>query len=259
MLFGWFYVRNQVRYGDIGASAFVLDYFRRRPAGSIVHILGLGHVWVNLYQRMALTGRPSWHIPRFTTAIAVLALAGLVVALVTKRRGWWRGGMWLSIGAVALITLTVAQHVAGGGNPYPRYFFPVLGVLACLTVLGLDRLLPRVLPLAVVVAMACWLMSKLPISVDPHAWTVYRRPRDGLRPTPVALRVLAAGDMARRLAGVLIVAGGVAAAYGLIAESVRGVRRHHRSNQSPIEAPGSDHTSSASLGNVVGSRSGANT
>ena len=254
--FGWFYVRNERLYGDLGASAFVLHYFRRRAAGSVPHILGLGHVWMRMYRRMTTTAPLDWHVPRFATLVAVLAIAGLVLALLTRRRGWWRAGILLALGAVAVITVTVAQHIAGGGNQYPRYFFPVLGVLACLVVLGLDRLLARLLPLAVVLAMAGWLMTKLPISVDP---TEVTRPRDRTRPMPLLLQVLPAGDGARRLVALVAIAGGVAALYGLIVETRRARRARQGSNQSPIATLGSDHTSSAPLANIVGSSSGANT
>jgi Predicted membrane protein (DUF2142) len=254
--FGWFYLRNQIVYGDIGASSFVLEYFRRRSAGSIPHIISLGRVWLFMYRRMTSAAPLDWHVPRFATLFAVLSVAGLVLALLTRRRGWWRGGILIGVGAVALTALTVAQHIAGGGNWYPRYFFPVLGVLACLAVLGLDRLLPRILPLVAVVAMACWLMTKMPISVDP---TEITRPRDGSRPTPILLQVLPTGDGPRRFAAVLLVLGGIAAVYGLVAETLKERRAVQGSNHSPIGTPGSDHTSSASLPSIVGSSSGANT
>lgn len=258
VLFGWFYVRNQVRYGDIGGSTFLFHYFRRGARGSIVDMLQSGHTWGRMYRRMTSTAPLNWSVPRFATLIAVLAVAGLVLALVIRKRHVWRAGVAVGLLSVAVITLTVAQHLSGGGNAYPRYFFPVLGVMACLMMIGLDRIVPRVLPLVVLLAMACWLMTKIPMSVDPLSVT---RPRDAHRPTPAALQVLPAGDWARRLVAALLVAGGVAALYGLIAESIRGLRRPHAfgSNQSPIETPGSRHTSSAPSDTIVGSSSGANT
>ena len=105
--------------------------------------------------------------------------------------------------------------------------------------------------------MAGWLMTKLPISVDP---TEVTRPRDRDRPMPLLLQVLPAGDGARRLVALVAIAGGVAALYGLIVETRRSGRRARQgSNQSPIATLGSDHTSSAPLANIVGSSSGANT
>ena len=83
---------------------------------------------------------------------------------------------------MAVITLTVAQHLAGGGNPYPRYFFPVLGVLAALAAVGFERLVPACFPLVVVAAMAWWAIKLMPIGVDP---VFTRRPRDnGAVPPP---------------------------------------------------------------------------
>ena len=110
--------------------------------------------------------------PRALTVVTWLAAAGLVVVAVTGRTGDRtstgergrvdRRGLLLSAIAVALIALTIAQHLAGGGNGYARYFFPVLGVLATFVVLGLDRLVPRVLPAAAVVALAWWALAQHP-------------------------------------------------------------------------------------------------
>ena len=110
---------------------------------------------------------------------------------------------------MAVITLTVAQHLAGGGSPYPRYFFPVLGVLAALAALGLDRLMPRVLPALLVAAMAWWAIRQMPIGVDP---VFTRRPRDNGAVPPPALRILPVGDGWRMVAAGLIGAGALVVA-----------------------------------------------
>ena len=65
VLFGWFYVRIQLLYGDIGASTFLLEHFDREPRGSIGHVLTQGRLWSHLYHRMVSTARCPWAWPRF--------------------------------------------------------------------------------------------------------------------------------------------------------------------------------------------------
>ena len=120
---------------------------------------------------------------------------------------------------MAVITLTVAQHLAGGGSPYPRYFFPVLGVLAALAAVGFDRLVPRLLPAVVVAAMAWWAIKQMPIGVDP---VFTRRPRDNGAVPPPALRVLPVGDGWRMVAAGLIGVGAVVVAPSPVASASRG-------------------------------------
>jgi hypothetical protein len=204
LLFGWFYVRIQLLYGDVGASTFLLNHFDREPRGSIPFVLTQGRLWVHLFHRMASTAPLSWAWPRFANLVGLVALVGLVVALVRPRSGTSRRRIAVCLLAVSVITLTVAQHLAGGGNAYPRYFFPILGVLAALAAVGLERLLPRLLPAAVVVAMAWWAIKQMPIGVDP---VFTRRPRDNGAVPPPALRVLPVGDGWRMIAAAVIVTG----------------------------------------------------
>ncbi len=166
----------------------------------------MGYRWVDMYHSLLSpsTLRRIW--PRALTVVTWLAAAGLVVVAVTGRTGDRtstgergrvdRRGLLLCAIAVALIALTIAQHLAGGGNGYARYFFPVLGVLATFVVLGLDRLVPRVLPAAVVVALAWWALGNIPTAVDPHR---IRRHRDRGAPAPALLQVLPGNDTLRVL------------------------------------------------------------
>ena len=237
VLFGWFYVRNIVVYGDIGASNFLFEMFRRRRRGSVLEMVTMGYRWVDMYHSLLSpsTLRRIW--PRALTVVTWLAAAGLVVVAVTGRTGDRtstgergrvdRRGLLLCAIAVALIALTVAQHLAGGGNGYARYFFPVLGVLATFVVLGLDRLVPRVLPTAAVVALAWWALTNIPTAVDPHR---VRRPRDRGAPAPALLQVLPGNDTLRLLIAIMIGAATVAvlAAIALTVAMVRSGRRASR-------------------------------
>jgi hypothetical protein len=206
VLFGWFYLRIQRLYGDIGASSFLLDRFDRTGRGTIAHVLTQGRLWSHLYHRMISTAPLSWAWPRFVNLVAVVAVIGLVVAIARPRMGTSRRAIALCLVAVAVITFTVAQHLSGGGSAYPRYFFPVLGVLSVLAAIGLDRLVPGVLPALVVGAMAWWAIRQMPIGVNP---AITRRPRDGGAVPPPALRVLPVGEAWRMAAAGLIVLGTV--------------------------------------------------
>jgi hypothetical protein len=223
VLFGWFYVRMQVLYGDVGASTFLLRHFGRVAPGTVADVLTWGHLWVHLYERMTSTAPLSRAWPRFANLLAVVAIVGLVVALVRPRPGTSKRGLALCLLAVALITLTVAQHIAGGGSPYPRYFFPVLGVLAALAAVSFERLLPRLLPALVIALMAWWAIRQLPIGVDP-VYTL--RPRDHGALPPPELRVLPGNDGWRMAAAALMIAG---AATVAAAGAMAATRRWRRS------------------------------
>jgi hypothetical protein len=204
-LFGWFYLRIQLLYGDFGASTFLLDRFGRASRGSIAHVFTQGRWWSDLYHRMTAAYPVSgWLWPRFANLYAVVAIVGLLVAVVKPRRGTSRRAIAVCLIAFAVITLTVGQHLAGGGNPYPRYFFPVLGVLAVLAAVGFERLVPILLPAVIVAAMAWWAIELMPIGVNP---AITRRPRDNGAVPPPALRVLPVGEGWRMLAAGLIVVG----------------------------------------------------
>jgi hypothetical protein len=207
VLFGWFYLRIHLLYGDFGASTFLLQRFGRASRGSIAHVFTQGRWWSDLYHRTTAAYPVSgWLWPRFANLYAVVAIVGLLVAIVKPRRGTSRRAIALCLLVTAVITLTVAQHLAGGGNPYPRYFFPVLGVVAVLAAVGFERLVPILLPVVVVAAMAWWAIKMMPIGVDP---ALTRRPRDNGAVPPPALRVLPVGEAWRIVASGLIVVGAV--------------------------------------------------
>ena len=230
LAFGWYYLRNMTLYGDIGGSDFVLRYFRRADVGSIVDIAKRGEVWGFLYRRTLSTAPMEWTYPRFGTAVAIVLAAGFITLLLVRRTGDRDDegrrvhlGLALVPGLVSvlLIALTVAQHISGGGNWYPRYFLPVLGVLATFAVLAADRVVPRVLPVVVIAVLAIWTLSKVPVDKSPIAML---RPRDQ-GPPPTALRSLPGGDLARNVSGGMLVAGVLIAAGCLLAGVIGPTRR----------------------------------
>ena len=163
----------------------------------------------------------SWARPRFVNLVGLVGVAGLIVALARPRPGTSRRAIALSLLAIAIVTMTVAQHLAGGGSPYSRYFFPILGVLAALLALAYDRLVPSLLPAVLVAAMAWWAIRQMPIGVDV---ATTRRPRDNGAVPPPALRVLPVGDVWRMVAAGTIAVGAAVVLVAVYLGVARGRR-----------------------------------
>ena len=231
VLFGWFYVRNVALYGDIGASQYLLERFQRQRRGSVLDMLTQGEVWVHVYQGLLSPSTVARRLPRFTNVLTALAVAGATVVAATGRfhRGRsetqsstivrWR--MVLCLVAVGTVGLTLAQHVSGGGSPYSRYLLPAIGVSATLYIVGMERLIPKWGPLALVAITGWWAVTNLPVGVDSE---LVRRPRDHGAPPPSLLRVLPLSDPWRTGAGVLIVFGLVVAVASILVMTFAGHR-----------------------------------
>lgn len=222
VLWGWFYVRNVAVYGDIGASSDLLALFGRRPESGRWSALTSGHAWVDAYHWLwsPSTTRRFW--PRPLTVLTVVAAVGFVAAAWVGRLGRHRpiSRVQLAVCSVAVLTVaaTIAQHHAGGGNIYARYFAPIAGVLAVFAVLGWERLVPVLLSSATVAAATWWSIAQLPTAVDA---ATFLRVRDGDAGMPEPLRHLPVGDGLRLLTAFTI-AGAVA---GLAAALLRPQRR----------------------------------
>jgi hypothetical protein len=214
VLFGWFYVRNVMRYGDIGASRYLMDRFGRTPPGSVLSVVADGDMWLELFQRLQAPNAITLRHPPLMVPVGLAAIAGLLAVVVTRRSGdrdrsgrpagVSRRSVVVLVVSVIVIAATFAQHVSAGGVTHPRYLLPVLGVLATLSVVGLDRLVPRVLPVVLVVAMAWWALAHVPSGVEPAL--VYRH-RDQGAPPPDLLRVYPTEAFWRAFAGCWIVIG----------------------------------------------------
>ncbi len=222
VLFGWFYLRNIGLYGDIGASSYLLERFDREPNGSIVSTLLDGGLWRSLYGRMMSPVTYSGPRPHGMLIVATIGVIGLIAAVVARRTGdrddsgnqypLARRSVLLMLVGVGVIVLYIAQHISGGGYLHPRYLFPVLGSIAVLLVIGLDRIWPRVLPVVVLASMAIWTLSQIPIGIDP---SLTSRPRDEGRLAPAALRVLPGSDAWRQFTALWIVVGLVVTAVAI--------------------------------------------
>jgi hypothetical protein len=234
VVFGWFYARNVVLYGDIGASQYLLEMFRRERRGSVLEMLLRRPLWLNVYDWLMSPTTRRRTAPPGSLVLTALAAVGVGIALVTGRltrdrdastdgeRGsesqkaassTLRWQISLGLVAAAVIALTIAQHASGGGNAHARYAMPAIGAAAVLVVIGMERLWARWAPLGLVVIAGWWALINLPVDIDPT--TMIRNRDDGQLP-PMPLRVLPLSDGWRTGAGVLIAVGVIVAVGALL-------------------------------------------
>ncbi len=235
VLFGWFYVRNIVLYGDIGASQYLLEMFRRERQGSLFDQVVRWSMWSNVYEGLMSPTTRRRIVPPGSALVTLVGTIGVGIVFVTGRIGsggdpptadasvrpdrmqeahTLRWQLALGLVSIGLIALTIAQHVSGGGNAHARYAMPAIGVAAVLLVIGMERIWSRWAPLALVVIAGWWALLNLPVDVDPRT---LRRSRDDGQLAPLPLRALPLSDGWRTAAGVLIAIGVVVAAGVLVA------------------------------------------
>jgi hypothetical protein len=239
-LFGWFYVRNMVLYGDIGASQYLLEMFRRERRGSMVDMIVRWSMWSDVFEGLMSPTTRRRILPPGSVVLTMVAAVGVAIVLasgrisgsvvpradvddepaaesIDQRRqdvSTLRWQLALALVAVTLIALTIAQHASGGGNAHARYSMPAIGAAAVLVVVGMERIWSRWAPLALVVIAGWWALVNLPVDIDPQT---LRRTRDDGQLPPFALRTLPLSDGWRTAAGVLIVIGVVGAVGALLA------------------------------------------
>jgi hypothetical protein len=242
VLFGWFYARNMVLYGDIGASQYLLEMFRRERRGSMLDMIVRWSMWSNVFEGLMSPTTRRRMLPPGSVVLTMIAALGVVIVFVTGRitsrtaqhagadnadadadaasdgrigdASTLRWQLALALVAVALIALTIAQHASGGGNAHARYSMPAIGAAAVLVVIGMERIWSRWAPLALVIVAGWWALINLPVDVDPQ--TLLRNRDDGQLP-PYPLRVLPLSDGWRTGAGVLIAVGVIVAVAALVA------------------------------------------
>jgi hypothetical protein len=224
LAFGWFYARNWILYGDIGASQYLLEMFRRDERGSVLAMFNQRDLWSNVFEGLLSPTTRQRLAPPGAAILTLVAGVGVAFAFVTGRlrvqaesSGDERVLRWqigLGLVTIALIATTIAQHASGGGNAHARYAMPAVGVAAVLVIIGLERVWSKWAPLALVMVAGWWALLNLPVDVDP---SIPRRVRDAGALPPYPLRVLPLSDGWRFAAGVLIVVGVTAAAAALIA------------------------------------------
>lgn len=234
VLFGWFYVRNWVLYGDVGASQYLLEMFRRDRRGSVLEMLVRWSMWSDVFEGLMSPTTRRRILPPGSVVLTVLAAVGVAATIVSGRINerdaapatphdasadspsdatTLRWQLGLALVAVGLIALTIAQHASGGGNAHARYAMPAIGAAAVLVIVGMERLWSRWAPLALVGVAGWWALVNLPVDIDP---ATLRRTRDDGQLAPFPLRVLPLSDGWRTGAGVLIVVGTVVAVAVLL-------------------------------------------
>ncbi len=154
VLAGWWYVRNQILYGDPLAWNLFLSsqrhMVRTGPYGwnEFVDFVGqLQRTFWGAFGYMHIT-LPSWIYNTFW-AIACIAGLGLTLGLVRRRRLFSlrqaRTMMWVIL--LAAFTLWFASFVrfsvATIGAGHARYLFPVTASMSTIIVVGLSQLVPR--------------------------------------------------------------------------------------------------------------------
>jgi len=247
VLFGWFYARNMVLYGDIGASQYLLEMFRRERRGSMLDMIVRWSMWSNVFEGLMSPTTRRRMLPPGSVVLTMIAALGVVIVFVTGRitrrptpdddagagaaadgrlgdASTLRWQLALALVAVALIALTIAQHASGGGNAHARYSMPAIGAAAVLVVIGMERIWSRWAPLALVMVAGWWALINLPVDVNPQ--TLLRNRDDGQLP-PYPLRVLPLSDGWRTASGVLIAVGVVIAVVALVATLRTSTRPDH--------------------------------
>ena len=252
VLFGWFYVRNLVLYGDIGASQYLLEMFRRERRGSVIDMIVRWSMWSNVFEGLMSPTTRRRVLPPGSVVLTMVAALGVVIVFVTGRItrrparaadvevtdgvdavdvtsgarisdvSILRWQLGLALLTVALIALTIAQHASGGGNAHARYSMPAIGAAAVLVVIGMERIWSRWAPFVLVMVAGWWALINLPVDVDPQSMA---RSRDDGQLAPYPLRVLPLSDGWRTASGVLIACGVVVSVAVLVATLSDGPRR----------------------------------
>ena len=250
VVFGWFYVRNIVLYGDVGASQYLLEMFRREQRGSVLDMLVRWPMWSSIYEGLMSPTTRRRMVPPGSLVITLVAAVGVAMVFITgrmsindesfaeegpagsdndraARASTLRWQITLGLVTVGLIALTLAQHASGGGNAHARYAMPAIGVAAVLLVMGMERIWSRWAPFGFVMIAGWWALINLPVDVNPGTMV---RNRDDGQLAPYPLRVLPLSDGWRTASGVLI-AVGVVVAVGVLLATLR---------TAPRPVPGAD-------------------
>ena len=166
---GWWYVRNQVLYGDPLGWQMLLGIFSNqvRPGPLTLQdfalvLLQVARTFWGAFGYMHITlPAPIW---KSLWAAAGIAVFAGTATLIRQRReflanGLWQG--WLVLGAaVALVFVGFVRYTATiGAAGHARYFFTVIGPLTTLIGLGLHSVLGFRAPRAVTGAVATGMLA----------------------------------------------------------------------------------------------------
>ncbi|MFZ5916012.1 MAG: DUF2142 domain-containing protein [Chloroflexota bacterium] len=145
---GWWYVRNQLLYGDPLAWQIMLDTLGRYVArsGPFTAADLRAFVVTSFTSFWAYFGWLSLKLPSLLyVALAVVCGLGLIGALLDlrQRRRQYSPGLWLVITALLGVGASMVRYVQtiNASGYQGRLFFPAIPSLAILLVLGLSRLI----------------------------------------------------------------------------------------------------------------------
>ncbi len=247
VLFGWFYVRNVVLYGDLAGTERVQELQHLQPR-RMWDVLTSGQMWRAVFEGLAQPSVSAFFEPvdslvrAVIDVAAVAAMAGLLITLVRGPRRRQSDDRCsaapsaLAVNAVVVIAACVSILAFGvaGGPAFSRYLLPALGTLATLIVVGLDRIARMVAPLALIVFLAL------------EAWTYRDDPAAFVPTMPAGLNHSAAGPLPQQVSlGIAVVAavlvlGGLV--VGLLAHPL-GLAGAHARREAPT--PSSTHHASS--------------
>ncbi|MGS0686661.1 ArnT family glycosyltransferase [Nakamurella sp. GG22] len=163
----WFYLRNIALYGDVGATAALLQKFDRSPRGNALDVLldpsFYRTQFVGLWVRTTLAGTfPGSAISSAVIWVGLGAATGLIVLFLV----WLASSRlrppsarlagvlsrpttqaWILLtGFVIAIEISAGSFRAAGGSAHVRYVFPILPPIAVAVAVGLLGLLAWIPP-----------------------------------------------------------------------------------------------------------------
>jgi 4-amino-4-deoxy-L-arabinose transferase-like glycosyltransferase len=202
-LSGWWFVRNQILYGDITGTAVHLQVMGRTPrslpypwSAILAEFNGLRYsFWALFGWFNVLAPDPFYWI---LDGLAILGLAGFVVFSIRSLRHSPRSTreivvlliVWLGLVAVALLRWTIMALASQG-----RLLYPAFAAIALILVVGWAELVPRRIrrPLGIA-ALAVWAVCAALIGafVLRPAYALPERYQSfdelGITPTPLQVR-----------------------------------------------------------------------
>jgi 4-amino-4-deoxy-L-arabinose transferase-like glycosyltransferase len=144
LISGWWFVRNQVLYGDPAGLSILNELWAGRPFSEGLWAIpqGLPYLWSSVWGRFGYGQLP---LPEAITQglfwFCAAALAGLLVA---PRRDGAHPILALLAASVLIFTAWVVYYIAiQPAGAMGRFLFPCLPAFALLVIWGLSRFLPR--------------------------------------------------------------------------------------------------------------------
>ncbi len=185
---GWWFVRNQIIYGDpLGLRAFVsIAGFRKTPMTIGELIKELPGIWISFW---GIFGAYDILLPHWQYVIydigSSIAFLGLVWMLWRRSTPLQLGGTILLLSVLLLEFILLLRWTASTEASSGRLLFPVIASAAILLATGLTRWLPRqskVFPLVLNLGLCCLSLLDLPLAIFPAYTNPPLQPATSLHP-----------------------------------------------------------------------------